>query len=448
MSWFSELTSKAEAMLVKLDQDAAQALQNPDGILRKAKLLDQAFNTINDTHLIEDQETESLIVTTHYADNHESNQPNKDGSTGQTDDNQHSTIQIQEDQLVPQINILQSKDGVLQEPDTINHVQGQHRASNQDASPKISNNVENPKLEVSSAEIKNGTVNNYRIPVQDTPIEYAQQTRKFKLQTSKLRSQLVEKRTDKSQAPTFFGRDKFNANGTRETLKGDLSIPSPDANDIRASINRSLQEYKLSSSIQIKTRDSPLEQTAYTSHFDNQPNLVQHSPLLETNCRLPADCTRSSSSFSIDVPDNYVNENPSSDIAGRLIRQTASKRKSAFSLHQVINRLANHNGQSNAIIDERTKMKLRRAQMRAASYARRLNYYFRAYPTMKYWMLGYIVIMQILVVYVLFFYQSSGSSTYLTSQIKQQQDVLTESQLNSEKNPALGGVVHSASLRK
>lgn len=421
MSWFSEIASKAEAMLVRLDQDAAQALQDPDVISRGTKILDKAINTISGANTTDEQSDQQPLVpeipeTNDHVQSEVSSTPGRLSRTA--DAVQYTPIVPKDDDSFIDTEGLAQQHGEF-EPELIR---------DPTPVPVAPANAEftyhNAPFTLQSQEFVS-TPESVSGNNQKSRSDSRQQTRKFKLQISKLQRPIVDKKNN------FRSESGYpSANGVMEARVDDTTLAtSPGADDIRASINRSLQEYSVSSSVNMYPGSSNGE-TAYSSHFDNQPNLVQISPSTEhgSSNDKRAGRSRNLNSFSIDLPNNPSSLNdsqPSSDIASRLIKQ-ASKRKSTFSIHQVINRLASQNGHSGPLIGESTKLKFRRAQMRAASYARRLNYYLRAYPTMKYWIVLYIVIMQLLVVYVLFFYQSNTSYTYLSAQVKQQQEVLAE----------------------
>lgn len=420
MSWFSELTSKAEAMLVKLDQDAAQALQNPDNILQRSKLHDKTVSVLNKIGL-DDQyapEPSSRPEERNQESDQQANYPEQDLTGVEADRSDKLAINFVGDQS--------SSNERLALPEETSQ------------STTVGSGSSNYQPEYGRVNRDEETQSSHKDPlVQDTSHSHSTSEspsaiRKFKLQTSTLRQPLLDKQKTSRNARST------RANGHAKTIKNEISL---GADDIRASINRSLQEY--SASVNTNSRNYANNQTTYTSHFDDQPNLIQshHSSFDDDNNRLNDRLLSSSPSFSINLPDTVGS---STDIADQIMRQSALKKKSTFNLHKVINKLAGNKAQSQAIFSDKTKIRLRRAQLRAASYLRRLNYYFRAYPTMKYWMLGYIVILQLLVVYVLFFYQSSGSSSYLASQVKQQQAELVESlQSNSEKiNPSASDSVN------
>jgi hypothetical protein len=390
MSWFSELTSKAEAMLVKLDQNTAQALQNPPQILTRAMVTDPNRNETGQSQTQGHQIKHDLAKDT-------------DNLIDDADDEIHN-------ELVNETNIFQSNNGIAGHKHLVNGEDPVHDVIHQDM--RNFEDLREKKLEQDLTGEQSSNVAGLKT---DSP----SQTRKFKLQTSKLRPTLHNEETRTSST---------HVNGYNRTSKRDTPLISLGADDIRASINKSLQEYSQSSS-RDRLREEQLEQTIYSSHFDSQPNLISHSASIDDN---RSSRIHTSPSFSINVPDDC--DQPT-NITNEILRQSALKKKSPFNLHKVINKLASQRGHSQSLLGDKTKIRLRRIQMRAASYLRRMNYYFQAYPTMKYWMIGYLVILQILVVYVLFFYQSSSSTSYLINQVKQQQRELAEplQHSNSEK---------------
>lgn len=414
MSWFSDLTSKAEAMLVRLDQDAAQALQNPETVLKGTKLLNKVISVLDPGM----QEKEPML---------DSQDEDIDSHNQQMD---QLRSELMETNVAPVIGPIRSQAPIQTEPaDTLI----QPLASTSSSSTPIPTPDDSQLNVVQLIQATPDQDHNFNMVREQenvshaTPIEPSRQTKKFKLQTSKLRQPLLGQRASVRNASTS---SLSNGRGNEVTLN-ETSLPSPGVDDIRASINRSLQEYSSSGAESQVIQD---ERTRFTSHFDDQPNLVlSMSSDHPHNSRLD-DRVHSSPSFSIDFPDTRHDDGSGTDIADQILLQSALKKKSAFNLHKVINKLAGNRGQSQALISDKTKIKLRRAQIRAVSQLRRLNYYFRAYPTMKYWMLGYLLVLQLLVVYVLFFYQSTGSASDLASQVKKQQEGLSESlQSNSEK---------------
>lgn len=370
-------------MLVKLDQDTAQALQNHPQILTRSTVFDGNRNELNHSH---QDVRDSQIVN--------DLKPDEDRLLNNTEND------IQYDAVI-KTECPKGGNGIADSEQTSSedHV---HDRINKDVRQSDALRSNTPERDVRNDRVTK--------PVSNVASDSPSQSRKFKLQTSKLRPAL---HNDVAKAALN------HTNGYRGPLERDGPLISLGADDIRASINRSLQEYSQSSS-QVGWREEILEPTTYSSHFDNQPNLIS-SPTADDNDS--AGRLHSSPSFSIDVPDD---SDQSTNITSQILKQSALRKKSPFNLHKVINKLASQRGHSQSLLGDKTKIRLRRAQMRAASYLRRMNYYFQAYPTMKYWMIGYLVILQILVVYVLFFYQSSGSSSYLTNQVKQQQQELAE----------------------
>lgn len=421
MSWFSELTNKAEALLVRLDQDAAQVLQNSDNILNGTGVLDQVGNvnhivprdverppvetqSDNDTVNYRGGDIEQLhldtlspISTENISDSHQE-QP----------DHQYTTTK-----LTPNGKIDEVKSHLIQKP-------FEHTPVDSSESPAIeSSNLIDQDTYLDGSERPEFSHSSY-------------QTKKFKFQTGKL------KRVGPHLSTARYSSRPPRQDLYRDEAAASISIAStPKVDDIRASINQSLRDYSLgvipSSNQQLgHYTPSSLNQTTYSSYYDDQPNLIPRTDDLDikqrngaVTCDLTSKRNSSSESFKVDVPDRSASTS-SGDIASQILRQSAFKRKSTFNLHQVINRLANQNGQPYTLFDDRTIVRMRRARMRAASYMRRLNYYFRIYPKLKNWMIGYLIVLQLLVVYVLFFYQSTSSSTYLSSQVKEQQESLFE----------------------
>lgn len=373
MSWFSEIASKAEAMLVKLDQDAAQVLQNPDEARSGSSKFANATSSV-DVH------QDDAPIPTHSRDR-----------TKEIDDSSTACVDINQIQQVNSAEMsTQSLDyrqgpspewqvngSVSQTDNNIIQSQTGHDPTSIDTLSEVSNVI-------SSREKKpNGSLKKFTLkgsgnsPFGVTPDRRAKSSHK----NLDIRDQSIEERT--------------------------ASI-SKRPRDIRDSIKQSLREY----TSQKPSRPGRTASSPYSTHFDDQPNLIRYSS--ETNGypgegNTPQD--RLSPSLSINLPDDELisSSSLSDDIAARLLRETASKRKSSSYVHEIMNRLTNSNRQS--MLVDQVKLNYKRAKLGGASCARRLNYYFRAYPMMKYAMLIYLIVMQLLVVYVLFFYQSSSGNS-------------------------------------
>lgn len=407
-------------MLVKLDQNAAEALQSPDKLLKGNKILDRALDSISN-HNIESLSDKNSFARQYDRRELYSNVPVQ--SETLTDNTLHSISDSEKDSNTDphQLNKLEDPVHNYLDP-TSSHNFTTELASSTSDSQKL--NIDEKQVGDNSANTMQSSSDSSHLFEQSRALP----SRKFTIQSSKSRSRnfTLEKRVDRK-----FGLSEKRINRVHPSeLGSNLATSSQGADDIRASINRSLQEYTLQTPL--KTLESELsptemfEQNPNYLHFDSQPNLVQHIPLLDNDQvdDLKSNQLSLSPSLSIDVPDDRSHIVSSrNDIASRLIQQSALKKKSTFYLHKVINRLAHPNSQRSAILSDQMKIRLRRAQMRAASYGRRLNYYFRTYPNLKYIVLIYLVLMQMLIIYVLIFYQSSSSSNDLSTQIKQQEMV-------------------------
>lgn len=381
MSWFSEITSKAEAMLVKLDQDAAQALQNPDNLLRGNKIIEKTIDTIN---------------------------PNRS-----------RTLQeavVQEEPLIGDIRNEPLQEERIATSQDVGEIEPIREISLED-------NSEQNKIDFKLNDILEKTM------IQDDTIESNNRANK---NTHIRANGVANSKTKRQQTP----------------------VTKPAADDIRASIKRSLEEYNLLS----QPSNNNNHQTPYSSHFDSQPLLATTSSQSQADNNhyhpndhyLKANSLTTSSSFSIDFPDDRLDgRSPASrnNMASRYFKQTALKRRSSFSLQSVISRLARQTGNSNLrMIGNQMRLGLARTQRTMGSYARQLNYYFRAYPRMKYVALVYMVLLQLLVVYVLLFYQSNNPTGDLSKQVKQQQEDLLNPSTNSENNLHSKQSLHSVSL--
>lgn len=402
MSWFSELTSRAEAMLVKLDQDAAEALQNSDGLL-SSKLLDKAKNTLSvdrNGNSTQPQETSSDIAQSIVSNTQVTTSPNATHDNGECASSEYTTSWTER---------VESKS-----------VDSDSKRDKVEKATPTTELYKDDEILVKSKD------DDLKDPRQERTDQRAAQ---FRLQTNSIRRPSALRRkplTENQRPPTTLAQ--ADAEDCPEKLV------KLDADNIRASINRTLQEYS-------EYLPAALGQTSHsqlasnTSFFDQQPNLVSTSTTRTSHLNgndhdSLRDIADRSNSFTIDVPDNRSCSNTSDAITVQLLKQGSLRKKSAQYIHRVINRLANQSSNGrDSLINDYMKIKFRRVQLRAASYARRLNYYFRAYPQMKYVMVGYLVAMQLLVVYVLFFYQSSSTKVGMTSQLNKQAGLAEPQQL-------------------
>lgn len=406
MSWFKELTNKAEAILVKLDQDAAQALQK-DGLLEGVQ---SALNNLQRSDS-SDMDCDKLL------ENDEDRSTNQPSSVVITD-NQSCNDKIP-DKVNNHTNAPDT--GIVNPVDGSGNVESNSRQYQDLIEDRIHDRVDDvsiaPVIASQDSDQKPIPSSDMDISRNDLSANYS--PRKFAIQTSRRdRDRLINSTTQKY-------KQQDSSNGSKSKNIYDYKI---DASDIRASINQSLREYA-DQALQHVTWDNTNDHQPSTSHYDDQPIIVtnasSHSNRSSQDGGYISNQTiHSASSFNIDFPDETthdVRSSNSSDIAVRLLKHGGFKRKSTFYLHKVINRLASPNSASESLMTDQMKIKLRRAKLRAASYARRLNYYFKTYPMMKYVMLAYLVFIQIIIVYVLFFYQSNSSSSDLSSQVRQQQ---------------------------
>lgn len=349
MSWFSEIASKAEAMLVKLDQDAAQVLQNN--------------NEANHTR------GRSIATASAY-----------DNSSEITDPSRDIAILVQNSKV--------DHNNFSEEPS-----QSETTKKVPQASQEFTNELPNSQTHHGNAPLT--ISDNYLVDLDQTSSQDV--SRKFTIQASRrnLFGASIDQNTESSPKMNNVSYDKTVNLGKK-------------SKDIRESIKQSLREY---STRVVRDSDQASSQGSYTSHFDSQPNLIRHSSPINNHydSETRQDRPGHSPSLSISVPEEEtLNASLSNDIAVRLLRETAAKRRSLSYIHEILNRLTDPDRHS--VLIDQARFKLRRARLRGTSYARRLNYYFRAYPHMKYAMLIYLIVMQLLVVYVLFFYQSGGGS--------------------------------------
>lgn len=411
MSWFStqysDFRSKAEALLVKLDQDAKEVFQDQNSSLERQELIEPV---ISDSSAYQDEPLVRDLV-----------QADETGTAGSAE----ILIEHEAELSVRKNANIDCSTRPL--PDEANvQLNG---GTNTDPCDTNSEDVVHATTDGNEIE-KIGSADIVIVPSTPQPVN-PQYSKKFTIQKSRKTSRtfMLDQGSDKQESTRGRGLGRANTIGSKDH---DISLTSIGADDIRASINRSLLEYAVESTSSHNNKrgssTAALDQTTYTSHFDSQPNLVSRNSV-DDSYDLTSSRLHSSPSFKIDVPDDFSTEN---GIASQFLRQSALKKKSTFYLHNVINRLSNTGGRTNTIFGDETRIKLRRAQLRASSYVRRLNYYFRTYPMMKYVMFIYLVLMQLLVVYVLFFYQSSSSSSELSAQVNKQQQELNGFQSNSE----------------
>lgn len=420
MSWFTELTSKAEAMLVKLDNDAAQALQK-DRLLNGVQNAFSGLQSSLDIGSGEEEEDNSFTSISQRPSSVVIGERPEDNSVQKNGDRAiHQDIMNE----VPREanNLFSEKHSQVVDPNEYLHSDVQRIQSTSNGSSD----------HVTTASIMNRNTN-------DSNSSHVK--RKFALQSSgRERDRLL------SPKPPNFGLTKSEivkkTSDNRPTRKRDYVEDRLDASDIRASINQSLQEYASQALQQVQgpttslahDRDHVPDESI--SYYDDQPNLANQSHLYSPDETPNSSRNLSTSnSFNIDFPDDarYGSQSASEDASIKVLRHKDLRKKSTFHLHTVINRLANSDGTAGPILSDEMKIKLRRAQLRAASYARRLNYYFRTHPMMKYVIVACLILMQLLVVYVLFFYQSNSSMSDFASQVKQQESTIHKS--NSEMNP-------------
>lgn len=369
MSWFSELTSRAEAMLVKLDQEAAQALL--------------------------DEKDQRDIV---YPDSEPDSSPTDENSAGILNSSEQIKTSNQAFVNIPAkttiTNSTTHDNTVSQRNETASHTfdqSGNNQSLIQQHGSAISEYDDTPKTEPKNGLSNKGASNKFTLKTGPQPFAHSSKRAKRNTQS----------------------RNGISRKTIIETEIG--------ADDIRANINRSLLDYAS------QNNQSDITQT--TSYYDDNPTIIRHTNQLDDhNDEMINKRLTSSPSFSINLPDNLAHDqgfiassSPVDDIASRLRKLTSAKRKSTYYLHNVMNRLASANGPAATIFANQLRLKCQRFQMFAVNHARQLNYHFKAYPRLKYAALASLALMHILIIYVLFFYQSSGSTTRLSSEIKQQQ---------------------------
>lgn len=412
MSWFSDLTSKAEAFLVNLDQGASDVLQQPNSLLDEVKPFLNSIKQLQkdsseqtcDTKLPEDDDN----ITTPIIDTVDSL------STLITRNDNFTTQEQPTSQNTPTTSSYVQHVSKIEEPNQLADVGDDF--SNQSLEQSV---IEEIKTNDLDCNIKNTGHDQTIASTKSQPAI----PRRFPIKTRKSRSHIFN--LDDSYPELQTGQSKL------ETTKSDKVGFNLGADNIRASINKSLQDYASQSIISREPIDlGTTPQTSYTSYYDDQMNVIHNDSTTGDSNTYISKGLRNSSSFSIDVPDDRfhsANSKPTANdyLTSRLMTRNTVKNYCAFYIRQVIDKLANksnHGGQAFTLSDE-TRLKLRRAQLSANSYARRLNYNFRSNPKIKYMLILYLLVLQLLVVYVLFFYQSSSSSTpsSLASEIDRQQ---------------------------
>lgn len=385
MSWFSELTSKAEAMLVKLDQDAASVLkkersydnQDLEDSFEQAPLTDVVHNEVP-------QEQLPVIPTSVISD-----KPVTRGDSA----------------IVSQIEI--QKDNAYRNSDKTSDIDDESRFDHSDVGEK-SASASSEATSTNEQRTSMTKANNLVVGAkQDKRIS---KTTRFAMQTSVKRDRL------------FIASNKNNRSQSTRSDKESEFEDNLDARGIKASINQSLREYVSKASSRLPCIDSDFNTSnAHNSFFDDQPDIVTQPQ-----------------SFSLEmdsIHDKYNNgfSTHGESVALKLLRQSASKNRSKFYLPKFLNRLARSNGSINYLFGNEMRISLRRARMRATSYLRRFDYYFQTYPMMKYVICSYLIFIQLLIVYVLFFYQSSSVSD-LASKVSQEESVMKDSNLEVHPN--------------
>lgn len=409
-SWFSEFTSKAEAMLMKLDQDAALALQGQDRLLSRPRIDD----------------SEQVKLTSSDVRNNDSialgSNDTFDNDTFAVVDEQ--TLETDHHQQEVQLSNYQCE--LTEQSENSQSLNFDDRQVVETSDNHSLDKEESSDIRFLSNQPEHEPTKQFLSPKQ-TP-----SGRKFTVRSSKVGSSAFDLAKRSNNKPTLSDiGPEIHPNHSHEHLP---PLRQLEANHIRASINRSLQDYVTRSVPIIDTTKVNLmteqnsELNPRTSYFDNCPIVIGDSEKSYSSQLI------SPSSHSIQVSED-ITIGDSSSVTACILRQTISQKKSPFYIHKVLNSLSGSDDVNGSLLSDQTRIKLRRVQLRAASYARRLNYYFRVYPKLKYLILCYLLIMQLLVVYVLFFYQTTSSSTELLSQVRQQQQELSRTGLLNEVNP-------------
>lgn len=384
MSWFSELTNKAEALLVKLDHETAEALQNSNLVTGNNQYSDEANAVVEDRDnspgLHEPRDQSEKLISNNNLDS-------QYFSLGDKSDDQERSRRTP------------TKESITI-PSSLQRVSSQDRLIDQHSSSKLENDDKRFEKEIirTSQSIKNDV---------------------------KLQSNKPIQFYSKSKS-NFVAANAGRSGSSRERQSFNLSVdtkPLLNPNDVKASIKQSLLEYAIQHDRQYRDQDRLSnndhdDETFDDYGYDNNSHFDSHYQSIKPSMR-----NHPSNSFSIELPENnsdsLSNSPKSNEIAMRILREISKKKKStSFYLHKALNQLDNI---SRFIIRDRTRKRFGRARLTTANYAHRLNHYYQTYPIVKYAILGYLFLMQLLVVYVLFFYQPSGKPSELVSQVKQQE---------------------------
>lgn len=447
MSWFSELKGKAEAMLIKLDQEAGEALQK-ENLLKGKELVDQALLSIgvrgNDEDSDIPSEPDEEFITkimesesSKYSDNKSIVQTIPESSDRQMN---YMSTEISDDTDTTQTEVRREIDNDLSSiKSTSNLPREETDTPNQ---PKISAATDGPS-EMTSPKIQfyqrsnnkfSNLNNNHKVINKDLVGS-----------TSIGQHSAQEKHNDRGTTDQKVGYEKSFKSSEITNKSNDGRLQSNASPISKSHINYT----KNNPDIDHRNRNQP-KLTHSNSHFDSN-----YDSIVSSSATSSANGLHQSSSFCIVVPDqqslldhssDYGKRESPKDIAMRLLAQTARKKKSTFNIHQVINRLASSNTSytnSKPIISDQMRIKFRRVQLRLASQARRLNYHFSTNRLVRYSILGYFLLMQLVIVYVLFFYQTvdKGGDNKLTDdltlQVKKQQESL-ESQMKQWVNEEAG----------
>lgn len=187
-----------------------------------------------------------------------------------------------------------------------------------------------------------------------------------------------------------FGSDNQIKNRNKDDRTSDiLSYQSenlPNAEDIKASLNKSIEDCArlLNSDQSINLNELELRDAD-----DDDGHLS----------------TRNRGTVNIDFPTMYIGHNDSTyEITHRLLKDATNKTK--FTLNDLTSKFPIFNWTAKFLKFKGFRLSATRTQRIIGDWASRLYLYSKVTPVLRYGILAYLFLLQLLVIYVLFFYQS------------------------------------------
>ena len=196
-----------------------------------------------------------------------------------------------------------------------------------------------------------------------------------------------------------------------------LDTNVPKAEDIKASINRSLEEYNSQKQLERHQTGESLAQT-YTDASSDQIFVTTDKPSATFRSRPPISSSSCDDATIVEL--ELSNDQTTYSASSKFLK--TKERRRANKLNELMKRFSRSEIGSN-IMNQRVKSTFRQYQDSLVSHIQNLNHYSRVYPRLKYAIIAILALLQLLVVYVLFFYSSSSVTTSpidISAQVKQQ----------------------------